>query len=322
MGLAELGKASQACPAPYGTRAGCADSVQDPARDPAQNPASTGWQSWGQLSILVALLALLYFHIVYGLVLQWWTDPNYSHGFIIPVMCAGILWKERKNLAEEEGNPAWLGLILILGALGVLVLGVLGAELFLSRTSLIFLLAGLVIQFRGFSYFRRILFPWGLLFLAVPLPDIVFNRIAVPLQFLSSWLASGLLVLSGVPVLREGNVINLPSLSLNVVEACSGLRSLVSLITLAILYGFLFERRTWVRVLLAVSAIPISVAANGFRIMGSGLLGEYWDPTKAEGFFHLFTGWLIFAVSLLLLVSLHSAIDLAGTLHEPHEKDV
>lgn len=280
-----------------------------------EQPAGHRWQSWGQLFILFVLLALLYYRIIANLAVEWWTDPNYSHGFIIPVFCGWIVWKESKHTADEAARPSWLGLILILGALGILVLGVLGAELFLSRTSLIFLLAGLVVHFRGLSYFRRILFPWALLFLAVPLPVIVFNQVALPLQFLASRLASGLLALLGVPVLREGNVINLPSLSLDVVEACSGLRSLVSLFTLAVLYGYFFDRRTWVRVLLAVSAIPIAVAANGVRIMGSGLLAEYWDPKKAEGFFHLFSGWLIFLLAMGLLVSFHSLIVLAGRLH-------
>jgi exosortase len=280
-----------------------------------EHPAGHRWQSWGQLFILSVLLALLYYRIIANLAIEWWTDPNYSHGFIIPVFCGWIVWKESKHIADEAARPSWFGLILILGALGILVLGVLGAELFLSRTSLIFLLAGLVVHFRGLSYFRRILFPWALLFLAVPLPVIVFNQIALPLQFLASRLASSLLALLGVPVLREGNVINLPSLSLDVVEACSGLRSLVSLFTLAVLYGYFFDRRTWVRVLLAVSAIPIAVAANGVRIMGSGLLAEYWDPKKAEGFFHLFSGWLIFLLSMGLLVSFHSLIILAGRLN-------
>jgi exosortase len=282
----------------------CADRLHD--------SAMLSWQSWGQFSLLTALLVLLYYRVIASLALEWWSDPNYSHGFIITVCCGWMVWKERKHLADESDRPNWLGLILIVGALSIFVLGVLGAELFLSRTSLIFLLAGLVIHFRGLSCFRRILFPWALLFLTVPLPAIVFNRIALPLQFLASWLASSLLALLGVPVLREGNIINLPSLSLDVVEACSGLRSLVSLIALAVLYGYFFERRTWLRVLLAISAIPIAVAANGVRIMGSGLLGEYWDPRKAEGFFHLFSGWLIFVLSMVLLGSLHWLITLLG----------
>jgi exosortase len=278
--------------------------------------ATPGWENWVQVALLSALLAFLYYHIVANLAVQWWTDSNYSHGFIVPVFCGWLVWKERKYLADESEQPSWLGLIVILGALGILVLGVLGAELFLSRTSLLFLLAGLLIHFRGLSYFRRIFFPLALLFLVIPIPAIVFNRIALPLQFLTSWLGSGLLAFLGVPVLREGNVINLPSLSLDVVEACSGLRSFVSLISLTVLYGYLFERRTWLRVLLVISAIPIAVAANGLRITGSGLLGEYWDPKKAEGFFHLFSGWLIFVFSMALLVSLHSLIGLTGRLLE------
>jgi exosortase len=151
------------------------------------------------------------------------------------------------------------------------------------------------------------------LFLAIPVPTLVFNKIAFPLQFFASRLASGLLGIFGVPVLREGNVIILPSITLDVVEACSGLRSLVSLITLAVFYGYLFERRTAIRVVLILSAIPIAVCANGFRIMGSGLLGEYWSPDKAEGFFHAFSGWLIFVISLFLLIGFHSS--LRGAIH-------
>jgi exosortase len=279
--------------------------------------AASGWENWVQVALLSALLAFLYYHIVANLAVQWWTDSNYSHGLIVPVFCGWVVWKERKYYAADESkHPRSLGLIVILGALGILVLGVLGAELFLSRTSLLFLLAGLLIHFRGLSYFRRIFFPWALLFLVIPIPAIVFNRIALPLQFLTSWLGSGLLARLGVPVLREGNVINLPSLSLDVVEACSGLRSFVSLISLTVLYGYLFERRTWLRALLVISAIPIAVAANGLRITGSGLLGEYWDPKKAEGFFHLFSGWLIFVFSMALLASFHSLIGLTGRLLE------
>ncbi|MGH8335443.1 MAG: exosortase/archaeosortase family protein, partial [Gammaproteobacteria bacterium] len=169
--------------------------------------------------------------------------------------------------------------------------------------------AGMAVQFRGWRFFRAILFPWAVLFLAIPIPVLIFNKIAFPLQFFASKLASGLLALFGVPVLREGNVIYLPSLTLDVVEACSGLRSLVSLITLAAFYSYLFERRNLLRVLVILSAIPIAVIANGFRIMGSGMLGEYWNPDKAEGFFHLFSGWLIFVVSLCLLFLFHSLLQ-------------
>jgi exosortase len=315
--MAEKEKLSEsliAVPA-FGARGG------SPRAQGSQHPAASSWHIWGQLSILAVLLAFLYDRVLANLAAQWWTDPNYSHGFIIPVFCGWMVWKESKHLADEPEEPGRLGIFVILGALALLVVGSLGAELFLSRTSFIFLLAGLVIHFRGLGYFRRFLFPWALLFLAVPPPDILFNQIALPLQLLASWLASGLLALLGIPVLREGNVIDLPSLSLDVVAACSGLRSLISLITLAIFYGYFFESRIWMRVLLAMSAIPIAVAANGVRIMGSGLLGEYGDPARAQGFFHLFSGWVIFVLSMVLLVSLHRLLLLAGRFHNLRERE-
>ena len=285
----------------------------------AQNPAirtvqasSQAWRHWLQFAIIAGLIALLYGHILANLIVDWETDPNYSHGFVVLPACAWMIWRERKNLAAQVVKPSWLGIPIIVGSLGMLVLGVLGAELFLSRTSLIFLLAGLVIHFRGWRFFRSLLFPWAILFLAVPLPAIIFNQIALPLQFQASRLASAMLGLLGVPVLREGNIIRLPSLSLDVVEACSGLRSLVSLITLAAFYGYFVESRTVRRVLLVLFAIPIAVFANGLRIMGSGFLGEYWSPEKAEGFFHMFSGLLIFFVSFGLLVGCHAVMSSVG----------
>ena len=152
------------------------------------------------------------------------------------------------------------------------------------------------------------LFPWAFLFLMIPIPTIVFNQITFPLQLLASKVASTVLPWMGVPVLREGNVINLPAMALEVAEACSGIRSLMSLMTLAIIYGYLMERRISIRALLALASIPIAVAANSFRIVGTGLLVQYWDPAKAQGFFHEFSGWLIFVISLFMLYALHRVV--------------
>jgi exosortase len=275
---------------------------------------SRTWESWLQFAFLATLIALLYGRILAGLVLNWGKDPNYSHGFLVLPACIWIVWTERKRLARVEVKPSWLGLAIVAGGLGMLALGAIGAELFLSRSSLIFLLAGLVIQFRGWRLFRAALFPWAILFLAIPLPAIIFNQIALPLQFEASRLASVMLELIGVPVLREGNIIHLPSLSLDVAEACSGLRSLVSLITLAVFYGYLVEPRISRRALLVLAAIPIAVLANGFRIMGSGFFGEYWSPEKAEGFFHMFSGLLIFFGSFGLLVGFHAVMSWLGRI--------
>lgn len=254
-----------------------------------------------QLTILVCLLGVLYFPVLARLAAQWTHDPNFSHGFFVPAFSFYILWTERARLAKLQHNPSWSGLWLVVPGLLCLVVGTMGAELFLSRLSLIPVLAGLVVLFLGWRFLRAVAFPWLFLLLMIPVPAILFNQITFPLQLLASRIASTLLPLAGVPVLREGNVIRLPEMALEVAEACSGIRSLMSLVTLAVMYGYLLERRWLVRWVLALAAVPIAVAANSLRIVGTGLLVQYWDPDKAEGFFHIFSGWMIFVVSLLLL---------------------
>ena len=157
---------------------------------------------------------------------------------------------------------------------------------------------------------RELKFPLAVLLLAIPFPAIVFNQITFPLQLLASQLASDLLPLLGVPVLREGNVIQLPVMQLEVAEACSGIRSLMSLFTLAVFYGYFLERTTGRRVILALASIPIAVAANAARIVGTGLCVQYWDPEKALGFFHEFSGWVMFLISLACLYLVHRAMRL------------
>jgi exosortase len=143
----------------------------------------------------------------------------------------------------------------------------------------------------------------------IPIPALILQQVTFPLQMLAAKLATALLQLVQVPVLREGNVIVLASMPLDVAEACSGIRSLLTLVTLAIIYGYLMETRIWMRVVLAFSAVPIAVVANSFRIFGTGLLVQYWDPDKAEGFFHTFSGWLIFVVALIMLFALHRVLS-------------
>lgn len=267
-----------------------------------------GLPSW-QWAVILLLVVWLYGSILARLFNQWMNDPNFSHGIFVPAFALFLVWKNWERLKSIPASGSWFGLILIVGALLVLLLGVLGAELFLSRTSLLILLAGLMILFQGWNFFRAALFPWAVLVLMIPVPTIILQRFTFPLQIFASKLASTLLPLAGVPVLREGNIIMLPAMPLEVAEACSGIRSLLSLITLAVIYGYLMETRVWVRVLLVILAIPIAVAANSFRIVGTGLLVQYWDPEKAEGFFHTFSGWLIFVVSLMLLFLAHSVVS-------------
>jgi exosortase len=267
--------------------------------------------SWWRATVLVLLVAWLYWSILFHLGKQWSSDANFSHAFFVPACSLFIVWRDRVRLAQQPRVPSSWGLLIVALALFVLVVGVLGAELFLSRISLLLLIAGLVISLHGWQLFRAVLFPWAFLILMIPIPALVFSQITLPLQMLASKVAAILLPLAGVPVLREGNVIHLSSMRLEVAEACSGIRSLLSLTTLAIIYGYLVETRIWVRVLLAVASIPIAVAANSLRIVGTGLLVQYWDPDKAQGFFHTFSGWLVFVVSLAMLLLLHRLLRIS-----------
>jgi len=256
------------------------------------------------------MILWLYWPTLYHLVGQWINDPNFSHGFFVPLFSLFVVWQGRDQLARLPLRPAWSGLLVLALGMCVLIVGRLGAELFLARSSLLLVLAGLIILFLGWNFFRALLFPWAFLLLMIPIPAILFNQITFPLQLLASRLAAGILPLLGVPVLREGNIINIPSMALEVAEACSGIRSLMSLVTLAIIYGFLIEKRLWVRWLLALASIPIAVAANSVRIIGTGLLVQYWGQERAEGYYHASWGWIIFVVSLLLLYALHGVIRL------------
>src|SRR3984957_2781388 len=265
-------------------------------------------RSWWQAAVIGGLLLWLYMPTLAPLVSQWWNRPNYSHGFFVPLFSAFVIWQERNKLSGLNPQPSWSGLLFLGFGLCVLIVGQMGAELFLSRLSLLIVVAGLIVLFLGWSFFRAVLFPWAFLLLMIPIPAIVFNQITFPLQLLASKVASTTLPWMGVPVLREGNVIVLPAMALEVAEACSGIRSLMSLTALAVIYGYLMERRVGIRVLLAAASIPIAVAANSLRIVGTGLLVQYWDPDKAQGFFHEFSGWLIFVISLVMLYLLHHLV--------------
>lgn len=263
-----------------------------------------------QAATIAVLLLWLYVPTLTHLVLQWWRDPNFSHGFFVPLFSAFVIWQDRSRLAKLNSKPSWWGLPILGFALCLLVIGRWGADIFLPRVSMLILMAALLVLFLGWNFFRAVLFPWAFLFLMIPIPAIIFNQITLPLQLLASKVASATLSGMGVPVFCEGNIISLAAMRLDVAEACSGIRSLMSLITLAIIYGYLLERRVLVRVALAVAAIPIAVVANSARIVGTGLLVQYWGSDKAEGFSHLSWGLLVFVISLVMLYLFHRIICL------------
>jgi exosortase len=261
-----------------------------------------------QLGILASLSLWIYWSTLSHLFGQWWHDPNFSHGFFVPVFSAFVIWQQREQLFTVGRKPSWSGLAILFIGLVILIVGQMGAELFLARSSLLLLFAGMVILFFGWRVFGAVLFPWAFLLLMIPIPALLFNQITFPLQLLASKVSAAILPLFGVPILRQGNVINLSSMALEVAEACSGIRSLLSLLTLAIIYGYFMDKRLWVRWVLALASVPIAVAANSVRIIGTGLLVQYWDAEKAEGYFHASWGWIIFVVSLIMLYALHAVI--------------
>jgi exosortase len=279
------------------------------SRSPATPlPSALGIPVW-QLAILGVLCLWLYASTALHLALQWWHDPNFSHGFFVPLFSLFLIWSEKDRLARVAIRPSWSGFAILLAALCMLIIGQMGAELFLARFSLLLLLAGLIVLFAGWPFLRALAFPLAFLILMIPIPTILFNQITFPLQLQASKVSAYILPMCGVPTLREGNVINLPSMPLEVAEACSGIRSLMSLITLSIIYGYLMEKRVWVRWVLAIASVPIAIAANSVRIIGTGLLVQYWDADKAEGFFHASWGWIIFVVSLVMLYATHKLIQ-------------
>ncbi len=260
------------------------------------------------LGALAASFTLLFFPVFSGLVRNWQQDDNYSHGFLIVPIALYFAWERRDRLATLPLKGSWAGLVIVLGSVAVLMAGRLGAELFLSRVPIIGVVGGCIVFLGSWAHLRVLLFPLLFLLLMIPIPAIIFNQIAFPLQLLASRFGELALQLASIPVLREGNVITLANTQLEVAEACSGIRSLISLLTLGILFGYFSHPGTLVRWIMALTTIPVAIVANGFRVAGTGIAAHHYGPDVAEGFFHTFSGWLVFVVALVILVALHRAI--------------
>jgi exosortase len=255
------------------------------------------------LCVLAAAVVWMYGGILSSLARQWASDDNNYHGFFVVPLALYFAWERRAALKAAPAAPSIVGIAVLLLSLGVLLAGILGAELFLSRISLVGVLAGIVLYVWGRHHFRLLSFSLAFLLLMIPLPAIIFNQIAFPLQLLASRAGEMAITLAGIPVVREGNVLQLPSQTLEVAEACSGIRSLVSLIMLAIVLGHFTERRISRRFLIALAAVPIAIIANAARVAGTGLASELVSPAAAEGFLHTFSGWLLFVVAFIGLVT-------------------
>ncbi len=238
----------------------------------------------------------------------WYADGNYSHGFLIVPMAIYLAWERRAILAATPVLPSAFGLVVVAGSVVLLVGGLLGAGLFLARVSIIGSVAGAILFLFGWKMLRELQFPLAFLLLMIPLPAIIFDKIAFPLQLLASSLGEYSISSMNIPILREGNVLILANATLEVVEACSGIRSLVSLFTFGLVFGYIADRRIWVRAVIALSAIPVAILANGMRVAGAGVAAHNYGPSGAEGLFHDISGWLVFVVALLMILGLHRLV--------------
>jgi len=288
---------------------------------------------WQGLAISFAIV-FAYATVMAKLFHDWWTDENYSHGLLIPFIIGYIVWSQRHKFARASVRPSMLwGGAAVVVALFALWAGIAGAELYTQRLSLLLILAGIIVYFWGFTLLRLLLVPLGLLFLAMPIPSIIFNKIAFPLQLFASRCAVWSMSLLGIPVLRQGNIIELKPLNsfdtkkLEVVEACSGIRSLMTLVTLAVVFAYFThtpaddepgsgKRFGWFRsywfwraVILVGSAVPIAILTNAFRVSGTGVLAHYYGTAVADGFFHSFSGWAIYIVAFILLFGIGMILD-------------
>lgn len=251
---------------------------------------------------------MVYGGVVSSLVRQWASDDNYSHGFFIIPLALYCAWERRQQLQQARVRSSAIGLAVLGASLLVFAAGVLAAELFLARISLVGVIAGVVLFVWGREHLRILAFPIALLPLMVPLPTLVFNQLAFPLQLFASRIGETAIAAAGIPVLREGNVLELPNTTLAVAEACSGIRSLVSLITLSVVLAYFTERRVWIRSAIVAASIPIAVVANAARVAGTGLASHWFGRAAAEGFFHGFSGWLMFAVAFAGLLAVQRVL--------------
>jgi exosortase len=291
--------------------------------------------------LVAAAIGFLYSAVFARLGSVWWNDDNYSHGLLVPFIIGYILWTERESMARVATRPSLLwGGALVVGAWLMLWAGTAGAELFTQRVSLVVMLLGVTVYFWGFRLLRFVFVPLLLLALAIPIPTIVFNKIAFPLQLFASRCAVAVMRLFDIPVLREGNVIELMPLNsvttkkLEVVEACSGIRSLMTLVTLAVVFAYFTSPTNddtgdgdggrgssnwspgrwgfWRALIIVLSAVPIAIVTNAARVSGTGALAHFYGTQVADGFFHSFSGWIVYVAAALLLFGVGWLLDRIG----------
>jgi len=262
-----------------------------------------------QLGIILACMALLYGSVIKRLVSDWIHLPDFSHGFLIPIVSFYFVYERRKQLTTLLPSGQWIGLGLIIFGILLFLLGNLAAEYFTMRFSMLVVFGGVILFLLGKEFFKAFLFPIVFLIFMIPIPSILMDRITFPMQLFASKVAARSLFLIGIPVLREGNMMILANTSLEVAEACSGIRSLISLLALSVVFAYISQKETWKRILLVLSTFPIAIIANAARVSGTGILAHHYGDKVAQGFFHGFSGWILFVVAFVSLFIVGSLLS-------------
>ena len=271
---------------------------------------------WLGAGLCAALLGVIYYDALAVMVNVWADDENYGHGFFVPFISLFLVWAKREKLWALQPHGSWWGLSLILGGLALYVLGELSSLYTLLHLSFWLVLVGLCWAALGGTILRELSFPLLYLLTMIPLPQFLLQGLSAQLQLLSSALGVGCLQVVGVTAFREGNVIDLGPIQLQVVEACSGLRYLFPLMSLSLLCAYLFQAPMWKRAVVFLSSMPIAIVLNGLRIGVIGVLVEIYGGGAAEGFLHFFEGWVIFLVSLAILVLVIWGLSRIGSAGE------
>ena len=261
---------------------------------------------------VIPLLAGIYYLIVPGMVMDWYKDENYSHGFLVPLIAGYFFWQRWPELKTRLVKPDGLGLVVLVLGLLQLLLGWLASEYFTMRSSLLVLLAGMVLYWFGREILKGMALPLGFLIFMVPIPYIIYDMAAFPLKLFVTKVSVAFLQLSGVVVMREGNILAFPNITLEVADACSGIRSLLSLLALAVAYAFFLQTSNLRRWIIIASAVPIAIATNALRVIVTGFLAQWWGAKAAEGFFHEFAGLMVFALAMALLVAVGALVKGKG----------
>ena len=261
-----------------------------------------GWLVVGGVVGTVVLFVVFHENLV-RLWNTWLNNENYGHGVFLPFIALYLAWEKRPQLRACDGQGTWVGFVVILAGMMLFLLGQLATLFIVQQLALWVVIVGLVVAAFGFRGGKILVFPLGLLLMTIPLPQFLFQGLSGHLRSISSTLGVTCLQVVGITAFQDGNVIDLGPIQLQVVEACSGLRFLFPLMTLALLCAYFLRDRFWKRVLLFLSSIPIAILLNGFRIGMIGVLVEWWGKGAAEGFLHLFEGWIVFVAGVGLLVA-------------------